>query len=69
MPHIARRLSREDTRTQLWLAPAGGAILLLLADLVGRVLFAPTEIPVGIFTALLGVPFFLLLLLRRKHHA
>ena len=69
VPHVAHRLSRGDTRTQLWLAPLGGAILLLLADLAGRVLFAPTEIPVGIFTALLGVPFFLALLFGRKHHA
>ncbi len=69
VPHIARRLAREDTRTQLWLAPMGGGILLLLADLAGRVLFSPTEIPVGIFTALLGVPFFLTLLFGRKRHA
>lgn len=69
VPHIARRLSREDTRTQLWLAPIGGGILLLLADLVGRTLFALTEIPVGIFTALLGVPFFLFLLFGRKRRA
>ena len=69
VPHIARRLAREDTRTQIGLSALGGGILLLLADLVGRVLFAPTEIPVGIFTALLGVPFFLTLLFRRKRHA
>lgn len=69
VPHVSERLSRGDTRTQLWIAPLGGAILLLLADLAGRVLFAPTEIPVGIFTALLGVPFFLTLLFRRKRHA
>ncbi len=69
VPHIARRLSREDTRTQIWLAPVGGATLLLLADLAGRVLLAPTEIPVGIFTALLGVPFFLTLVFGRRRHA
>jgi spore maturation protein SpmB len=40
----------------------------LLADLAGRVLLAPTEIPVGIFTALLGVPFFLYLLLKARWH-
>ena len=69
VPHITRRLSHEDTRTQLWLSPVGGGILLLLADLAGRTLFAPTEIPVGIFTALLGVPFFLFLLFGRRRHA
>ena len=69
VPHISRRLSKEDTHTQLLLSALGGGILLLLADLVGRVLFSPTEIPVGIFTALLGVPFFLTLLFGRKRHA
>ena len=69
VPHISRLLAKEDTRTQIWLSTLGGGILLLLADLAGRVLFAPTEIPVGIFTALLGVPFFLCLLFGRKRHA
>ena len=69
VPHAARKLARGRLKTELVLSPAGGGILLLLADLAGRVLFAPTEVPVGIFTALLGVPFFLTLLLRRKRHA
>ena len=69
VPHIARRLSRHHLRTELILSPIGGGILLLLADLLGRVLFTPTEIPVGIFTALLGVPFFIALLQGRKQHA
>jgi iron complex transport system permease protein len=69
VPHIARKLTRGDARREILLSPIGGAILLLLADLLGRLLFSPTEIPVGIFTALLGVPFFLTLLLRRKRHA
>lgn len=69
VPHVARRLSHQHLRTELLLSPTLGASLLLLADLLGRVLLSPTEIPVGIFTALLGVPFFLILLLRRRHHA
>ncbi|MBE6702797.1 MAG: iron ABC transporter permease [Ruminococcaceae bacterium] len=69
VPHMARRLSRNRLKTELLLSPTGGAVLLLLADLVGRVIFTPTEVPVGIFTALLGVPFFVTLLLRRKRHA
>ena len=69
VPHVARRLSGGNTKAELLLSPVGGAILLLLADLLGRVLLSPTEIPVGIFTALLGVPFFLSLLFRRKRHA
>lgn len=69
VPHASRRLAHYGLRAELLLSPMLGASLLLLADLLGRVLLSPTEIPVGIFTALLGVPFFLLLLLRRKHHA
>ncbi|MBQ3482921.1 MAG: iron ABC transporter permease [Clostridia bacterium] len=69
VPHVTRRLVKHSTETELLLSPLCGAILLLLADLAGRLLFAPTEIPVGIFTALLGVPFFLSLLIRRKHDA
>jgi len=69
VPHVARRLARNRTRLEILLSPIGGGILLLLADLAGRVIFSPTEVPVGIFTALLGVPFFLSLLLGRKHHA
>ena len=69
VPHTARRLTGGHVKRELILSPMGGAILLLLADLLGRLLFRPTEIPVGIFTALLGVPFFLTLLLRRCRHA
>lgn len=69
VPHISRKLAHGNTQTEVLLSPMLGGILLLLADLAGRVLFSPGEIPVGIFTALLGVPFFLSLLLRRKQHA
>ena len=46
-----------------------GASLVLLSDLVGRTLLAPSEIPVGILMALIGAPFFLFLLLGRNRHA
>ena len=69
VPHVCRKLVQNDTRSELLLSPLLGASLLLIADLAGRILFSPTEIPVGIFTALLGVPFFLTLLLRRARHA
>jgi len=61
-PPIARRLARAP----LSLVPAAlvGALIVLLADMVGRRAFAPTEIPVGIFTGLCGAPYFLWLLAR-----
>jgi len=66
-PHAARLLVGPR---HAWLVPGSallGALLLLLADDVARTAAAPTELPVGIFTALLGGPFFLYLL--RSHSA
>jgi iron complex transport system permease protein len=61
-PPIARRL----VGAPLTVVPAAltGALLVLAADVVGRRLFAPTEVPVGIFTGLCGAPYFLYLLAR-----
>ncbi len=64
-PHIARRLVPVTHR---WVLPASGlvgAALLLSADTAGRLARPPAEIPAGIFTAVLGAPFFLYLLHRR----
>lgn len=61
-PHMVRLLVGPDQRRLAPLAMLVGAILLLLADTAARTLAIPAEIPVGIFTALLGAPFFLLLL-------
>ena len=44
-----------------------GALLLVVADTLARVLVAPTELPVGVITAIIGVPFFISLL-RNRHH-
>lgn len=66
VPHMAKRLVGGRTSWQLIFSALLGAILLLVADTLGRVLFAPTEVPVGIWMALLGAPVFFFLLLRRK---
>mgnify|MGYP005842172819 CR=1 FL=1 len=65
-PHMARLIIGSDHRYLLPFAGLTGAILLLGADTVGRTIIQPTELPVGIVTALLGVPFFLHLLLRSR---
>lgn len=61
-PHLARSWSGPDHRTMLPLAMAIGAWLLLIADTFARTLAIPAEIPVGIFTALIGGPLLLLML-------
>jgi iron complex transport system permease protein len=66
VPHIARALTGPDHR---WLLPAAGltgAVLLLGADIVGRVVARPGELQVGIVLALIGAPFFIALVRRRR---
>lgn len=65
-PHIVRLVLGPDHRSLLPASVLTGAIVLVLADLVARVILAPVEIPVGIVTAVLGGPFFIYLLVRRE---
>jgi len=65
-PHIVRLAGGVDHR---WLLPASallGATLLIAADTLARVIVAPAELPIGLVTALIGGPFFLLLLMRQR---
>ncbi|WP_025733560.1 FecCD family ABC transporter permease [Carnimonas nigrificans] len=64
-PECARWLSSKRTMPVVNSAIAG-AVLMMLADLLGRTLFSPVEIPVGIVTSLLGSPFLIWLLLRGR---
>lgn len=61
-PHLVRAWIGSDQRLVVPLASLTGGLLLLAADTLARTVAIPAEIPVGIFTALLGSPFFLLLL-------
>jgi iron complex transport system permease protein len=61
-PHMVRSWVGADQRQVVPLSMLLGGLLLLLADTLARTVAIPAEIPVGIFTALLGSPFFLLLL-------
>lgn len=58
VPHIVRILIGPDHRVLLPVSGILGGSFLMLADTAARTLIAPTEIPVGIITALLGAPFF-----------
>ena len=66
VPHIVRLLIGPDHRFLLPGSALLGALLLVLADALSRVIVAPAELPVGIVTALLGVPFFFSLLVRQR---
>ncbi|MND23948.1 Fe(3+) dicitrate transport system permease protein FecD [compost metagenome] len=66
-PHLARRLLGGHYQSLLPAATLIGALLLVLADTVGRALIAPSEIPAGIFTAAIGAPYFLWLLARLRN--
>jgi len=65
-PHILRRIIGPDNRILFPASLLGGAILLLLSDLVARIALSPSEIPVGIVTSLIGAPFFLFLLRKKS---
>jgi iron complex transport system permease protein len=69
VPHICRLLVGVDHRWLLPISAAGGAILLTVSDVIGRVIARPQEIEVGIVTALLGAPFFIALVRRQKMRA
>lgn len=64
IPHGVRLLTGSDHRVLLPLSFLAGGVFLTLADLVARTALAPTEIPIGVITAFVGVPLFLVLLRR-----
>lgn len=66
VPHFLRLLLGAEHRRLLWACGLGGGAFLAACDFVARSLISPAEIPVGVLTALLGGPFFLWLLLRRR---
>ncbi|MDO5743327.1 MAG: iron chelate uptake ABC transporter family permease subunit [Micrococcaceae bacterium] len=66
VPHAIRALAGADYRWLLPLSMLAGPVLLLCADVVGRVIAPPAEIQVGVMTALLGAPLFLWLLRRGR---
>ena len=65
-PHIARLAIGGDNRFQLPASGLVGAVILVGADILGMNIISPTIIPTGIMTALLGVPFFFYLILKRR---
>ena len=68
VPHVVRMLIGPDHRGLLPASALAGAVLLLAADTLARLVIAPSELPVGLLTALLGAPFFISLLRRRREY-
>lgn len=66
IPHVCRLLIGTDHR---WLVPfsaLGGAVLILVADVIGRVITRPSEVEVGVLTAVIGAPFFIWIVRRQR---
>ena len=67
VPHLLRQTLGPDHRTLILNSGLLGAITLILADMISRVIVAPSELPIGIITAILGAPVFLWILLRQRY--
>lgn len=66
-PHMARRLVGSAFGALLPTAALLGGILVMLADLIGRTVFSPIEVPAGVFTATIGAPYFIYLLYKSRN--
>ncbi|MDZ7949864.1 iron ABC transporter permease [Nostoc sp. DedQUE09] len=65
-PHIARQLVGSNHQGLIPVAGMTGAMIVVLSDFIGRILFAPIEIPCGIVTAVIGAPYFVYLLIQNR---
>jgi len=66
-PHMARKLVGSSFDSVLPVSAILGGLIVMLADLVGRTFFLPLDVPVGVFTAGVGAPFFIYLLYTRRN--
>lgn len=65
VPHLSRMAFGSDHRRLIPVASLGGAIFLIAADTLARTVISPSELPVGVVTAFMGAPFFIILLKKR----
>ncbi|MNE70791.1 Hemin transport system permease protein HmuU [compost metagenome] len=66
VPHAVRMLGGSDNRYVLLSSALLGSVILTMADLIARTVAMPSELPIGVVTALLGTPMFLYILIRDK---
>ncbi|MEW6662921.1 MAG: FecCD family ABC transporter permease [Bacillota bacterium] len=69
VPHVMRLLVGPDHRVLVPASAIAGGLFLVLADTAARTVLAPVELPVGVVTATLGAPFFLFILISKRHPA
>ncbi|MFJ9176206.1 iron chelate uptake ABC transporter family permease subunit [Streptomyces sp. NPDC102360] len=67
LPHLVRRVVGATHARLLTVAPLAGAVFMVWVDLVSRTLAAPRELPLGVITALVGVPAFITLMRRNGY--
>ena len=65
-PHITRRIVGNDYRILAPTSSLVGALLLLASDTIARTIIAPVELPIGVITSIVGVPFFLYLIIKKR---
>jgi len=65
-PHIARRIVGPKFQSMVLFSAGIGALLVLIADWIGRVAFTPIEVPAGVWTAAVGAPYFIFLLITQR---
>jgi iron complex transport system permease protein len=66
VPHFVKKWRRGSALMQCFLSMLIGSSLLIFADMLSRILFSPAQLPIGVFTALLGAPVFCFILLQRR---
>jgi len=66
VPHLTRMLRGSDNRYVLTASALLGAIVMIIADMVCRVIIAPAEMPIGLISAFIGAPLFLWMLLQSR---
>ncbi len=68
VPHAVRNITGPDHRRLLPAAALAGGVFLAICDAAARIVLRPVELPVGVITALVGGPFFLIILRKRRHN-
>ncbi|WP_028973101.1 FecCD family ABC transporter permease [Spirochaeta cellobiosiphila] len=67
-PHISRKMVGIKHFSLLMMSGLTGALLVVISDLLGKIIFSPIEMPVGVITAFIGAPYFIILLTKKRQY-